>query len=119
MRLALLYCSSHASRPSRRWSLDEHNVSGIHLACEKVSIPWSTRAASTGTSALASAAADFFFPLSFFAIGGGESEVQVAVMTLAKQCYGKWRSGRLIATMHTTLVLVSFSRDISIAKHGA
>jgi len=89
------------------------------LACEKVSIPWSTGAASTGTSALTSAAADFFFPLSFFAIGGGQSEVQVAVTTLAKQCYGKWRSGRLIATMHTTLVLMSFLRGISMAKHGA
>ena len=36
-----------------------------------------TGVSSTGTSTLAPAAAVFFFPLSFFAIGGGQSQVQL------------------------------------------
>ena len=55
--------------------------------------------------------------------GGGQSEVQVAVTTSAKHRYGEWRSGRLIATIHTTLVLVSLLRIIlrviPMAKRGA
>jgi hypothetical protein len=82
----------------------------------KTSAPWLTGVASTGTSTLVSAAAAFFFPLSFFAIGGGQSEVQVAVQVLAKQGHRKWRSGCSIAIMHTISALVSFLRDVPMAK---
>lgn len=64
--------SAAPGRPQR-----QRNLHGLRKVC----IPWLTGVSSTGTSTLASATAVFFFPLSFFAIGGGQSQVQVAVPT--------------------------------------
>lgn len=122
IRLALLHYSSDASRPSRPQTLDEHNVSGICLACERhahlgrlallrpAPQPWPLLVPSSSSPCLSSPSA------------AGRVKVQVAVPTLAKQGHKNWRSGRSIAIMHTTLALVSFLREVPMApmaKRGA